>query len=131
MVRSERQSRTVQNRAICAMRRQQYLSTTTRLRGAAALAALFFALRPGTFEMPRHSAQTGSEPLHVSLVAIPEAVVSTLSGIFDVMNAFAMMPPPGHASFPAPPFRVEIVGLQPGLLELASHVPVKVQRSVT
>jgi transcriptional regulator GlxA family with amidase domain len=113
------------------MRRQQYLSTPTRLRGAAALAALLFALRPGIFEMPRHTAQTRSEPLHVSLVAIPEAVVSTLSGIFDVMNAFAMMPPPGHAAFPAPPFRVEIVGLQPGLLELASHVPVKVQRSVT
>ena len=31
-------------------------------------------------------AAAGSEPLHVSLVAIPEAVMSTLSGIFDVMN---------------------------------------------
>ena len=80
--------------------------------------------------MPRYTAQTGSEPLHVSLVAIPEAVVSTLSGIFDVMNAFAMMPPPGNASFHAPPFRVEIVGLRPGPLELASHVPVTVQRSL-
>lgn len=80
--------------------------------------------------MPRHAAPTRSEPLHVSLVAIPEAVVSTLSGIFDVMNAFAMMPPPGNAPSSAPPFRVEIVGLRPGLLELASHVPVMVQRSV-
>ncbi len=63
--------------------------------------------------MPRHPASTGSEPLHVSLVAIPEAAVSTLSGIFDVMNAFAILPPSGDAPFRAPPpFQVEIVGLQ-------------------
>ena len=70
----------------------------------------------------RVRASTGSEPLHVSLVAIPEAVVSTLSGIFDVMNAFAMMPSATHRPH-APPFRVEIVGLKPGPLELASRVP--------
>ncbi|HEX6978915.1 MAG TPA: helix-turn-helix domain-containing protein [Alphaproteobacteria bacterium] len=80
--------------------------------------------------MPRHIASAGSAPRHVSLVAIPEAVVSTLSGIFDVMNAFAMMPPSGDGPSPAPPFRVEIVGLRPGPLELASHVPVIVQRSI-
>ncbi|WEX11107.1 helix-turn-helix domain-containing protein [Chelativorans sp. AA-79] len=76
-----------------------------------------------------HAAATRSEPLHVSLVAIPEAVVSTLSGIFDVMNAFAMMPLSGLPS-QEPPFQVEIVGLKPGPLELASRVPVVVQRSV-
>ncbi|NRP73779.1 HTH-type transcriptional regulator CdhR [Ensifer psoraleae] len=80
--------------------------------------------------MPRNTAETGSHPLHVSLVAIPEAVVSTLSGIFDVMNAFAVLPPPGDAPSGAPPFRVEIVGLQPGPLELASRVPVIVQRGI-
>lgn len=80
--------------------------------------------------MPHHPAAAGSEPLHVSLVAIPEAVVSTLSGIFDVMNAFAMMAPSGDAPLHAPPFQVEIVGLRPGPLELASRVPVTVQRSV-
>ncbi|WP_028035465.1 GlxA family transcriptional regulator [Chelativorans sp. J32] len=79
--------------------------------------------------MQDHFAATRSEPLHVSLVAIPEAVVSTLSGIFDVMNAFAMMPLSG-IPLQAPPFRVEIVGLRAGPLELASHVPVVVQRSM-
>lgn len=79
--------------------------------------------------MPHQTATTGSEPLHVSIVAIPEAAVSTLSGIFDVMNAFALMAP-DEAAFQTPPFRVEIVGLQPGPLELASHVPFKVHRSV-
>ena len=77
--------------------------------------------------MPPQFAQTGAEPLHVSLLAIPEAVVSTLSGIFDVMNAFAILP--ALREQPAP-FKVEIVGLQTGPLKLASNVPVSVQRSV-
>lgn len=80
--------------------------------------------------MRRRTAPTGSEPLHVSLVAIPEAAVSTLTGIFDVMNAFAIMPLSGDILRDPPPFRVEIVGLRPGLLELASHVPVMVQRAI-
>lgn len=80
--------------------------------------------------MPRHTASTRSEPLHVSLVAIPDAVVSTLSGIFDVMNAFKTMPLSGSAPLQAQPFQVEIVGLRPGPLELASRIPVTVQRSV-
>jgi len=68
-------------------------------------------------------------PLHVSLVAIPEAMISTLSGIFDVMNAFAVMKIPGRTRA-ARPFHLEIVGLREGALELASRVPVTVQRSV-
>jgi transcriptional regulator GlxA family with amidase domain len=80
--------------------------------------------------MPRYDADPiGSEPLHVSLVAIPEAAVSTLTGIYDVMNAFAIMPASGEERFP-PPFRVEIVGLRSGPLQLASQVPVTVQRSI-
>lgn len=75
--------------------------------------------------MPRH-ASSGSELLHVSVVAIPEAVISTLTGIFDVMNALAVMPLGATPS----PFRVEIVGSRPGLLELASRVPIKVQRGI-
>jgi transcriptional regulator GlxA family with amidase domain len=75
--------------------------------------------------MPRPAA--GSAPLHVSIVAIPEAVVSTLTGIFDVMNALSVMPAPGA---PPSPFEVEIVGLKTGSLDLASRVPINVQRSV-
>ena len=40
---------------------------------------------------------------HVSLVAVPDAIVSTLAGLFDVMNGVAMT---GNAA----PFLVEIVG---------------------
>jgi len=80
--------------------------------------------------MLRHTATTGSEPLHVSVIAIPEAAVSTLSGVFDVMNAFAILPPSDGGPPQAPPFRVEIVGLTPGLLQVASGVPVNVQRGI-
>ncbi|TCU37743.1 GlxA family transcriptional regulator [Rhizobium azibense] len=80
--------------------------------------------------MPHNTEQAGPEPLHVSLVAIPEAVVSTLSGIFDVMNAFSIMPPLGDAKRHAPPFQVEIVGIESGPLALASRIPVMVQRSI-
>jgi len=33
----------------------------------------------------------GSSPRHVSLVALPDAIVSTLFGVFDVMNARALI----------------------------------------
>lgn len=65
--------------------------------------------------------------VHVSLLAIPEAVISTLSGIYDVMNAFQMMDVPGVE---APPFHIEIVGEAAGPLRLASGVPVDVQRAI-
>lgn len=81
--------------------------------------------------MPRNDATSAAGPgtLHVSLVAIPEAMVSTISGVFDVMNAFAFMHTRGQISRERP-FRVEIVGLREGPLDLASRVPVTVQRSI-
>jgi transcriptional regulator GlxA family with amidase domain len=80
--------------------------------------------------MPRQNASSGSEPLHVSLIAIPEAVMSTLTGIFDVMNALAMMPLTGKPAPRARPFRVEIVGVRKGPLDLASRIPITVQRPI-
>ncbi len=62
-----------------------------------------------------------------SLVALPDAVVSTLAGIFDVLNG-ARDDGPGDAG--APPFAVEIVGEAAGPLRLASGVPFEVQRSI-
>lgn len=66
--------------------------------------------------------------MHVSLVALPDAVVSTLAGIFDVMNAPAQLVPEGTPG--RRPFRVEIVGEAAGPLLLASGVPIQVQRSI-
>ncbi len=75
--------------------------------------------------------QVVSRPLHVSLVAIPEAVVSTLSGIFDVMNAFAVLPAASDILGGRAPFKVEIVGTSAEPLELASRLPITVQRSIS
>jgi transcriptional regulator GlxA family with amidase domain len=70
----------------------------------------------------------GSPPLHVSLVALPDAVVSTLAGILDVMNGAALMDLSNARK--QPPFRIEIVGEAAGALRLASGVPFEVQRSI-
>ncbi len=68
----------------------------------------------------------GAAPCHVSLVALPDAVVSRLYGIFDVTNALALMGLAGRGR----PFRTEIVGEAEGPLGLASGVPVGVKRAV-
>lgn len=71
-----------------------------------------------------------TRPLHVSLVAIPDAALSTLAGIFDVLGSFAML---GRVepSIPAePPFAVEIVGVKRGSVALVSGMPVEARRAV-
>ena len=75
---------------------------------------------------PIHS---GQPPRHVSLVALPDCAVSTLYGIYDVMNATALMGSSNPALRRAP-FHVEIVGETTGPLGLASGVSVDVQRSI-
>lgn len=84
----------------------------------------------GSSVMSRSPDPRSPAPLHVSLLAIPEAVVSTLTGIFDVMNSFTMMPSPGKSRPTGPPFQVEIVGEKSGALELASRIPITVQRGI-
>jgi transcriptional regulator GlxA family with amidase domain len=64
---------------------------------------------------------------HVSIVAVPDATVSTLFGIYDVLTFFERRDPAAAASAP---FRVEIVGEAVGPLALASGVTVDVQRAV-
>jgi transcriptional regulator GlxA family with amidase domain len=80
--------------------------------------------------MAKPSSQPGSHPRHVSLVALPDAVVSTLYGIYDVMHASVPAGMPSTAAVAPAPFRVDIVGESTGPLELASRVPVSVQRSI-
>jgi transcriptional regulator GlxA family with amidase domain len=65
---------------------------------------------------------------HVALVALPDAAIATLAGIYDVLNAPALMGLP-NAQMRAP-FQVEIVGEEVGPLGLASGVPIQVQRAV-
>ncbi len=80
--------------------------------------------------MARPSVPFGPDPRHVSLVALPDAAVSTLTGIFDVLNAFALMEVPDAKTGGRAPFRVEIVGEAPGPLKLASGMPINVHRAI-
>jgi len=80
--------------------------------------------------MARDTTPAGPAPLHVSLVAVPQAALSTLTGIFDVLSAFALMPSAAKAPGQPLPFCVEIVGLEAGSLALASRIPIPVQRSI-
>lgn len=80
--------------------------------------------------MAAPSRHVASDPCHVSLVALPDAVISTLTGIFDVMNAFALMDMNWASVGARGPFHVEIVGEAVGSLDLASGVPIHVQRAV-
>jgi transcriptional regulator GlxA family with amidase domain len=68
--------------------------------------------------------------LHVSLIAIPDAVISTLSGIYDVMNAFKVLARFDDAFPERPPFQVEIVGEKRGPVALASGLPIEAQRGI-
>jgi len=77
--------------------------------------------------MARPAPQT-SNSLHVSLVALPEASVSTLAGILDVLNAPALLGIGGPGV--RPPFCVEVVGEKTGPMTLASGVPFEVRRSI-
>lgn len=71
-----------------------------------------------------------AKALHVSLVAIPDASISTLHGLYDVLNGFRVLKG-FDASIPeTPPFDVEIVGDAPGSLMLASGLPARVHRGV-
>lgn len=65
---------------------------------------------------------------HVSIVALPDAVISTISGIYDVMHALTLVQLPGEAGQRS--FEVDIVGASAGPLMLASGLPIEVQRAV-
>lgn len=69
-----------------------------------------------------------SGTMSVSIVALPDVGVATMYGVFDVLNAFSVMPIAGAG--PTPPFRAEIVGARAGPLTVVSGVPVAVSRQV-
>jgi len=48
--------------------------------------------------------------IHVSIVAIPDAMFSTLSGIYDVLNAFTLLNGYDNVVPESSPFQVDIVG---------------------
>jgi len=67
---------------------------------------------------------------HVSLVAVPEATLSTLVGLYDVLNIFELLGTFDDAVPETAPFQVEIVGQEREMTQTASGLPVATQRAV-
>lgn len=78
--------------------------------------------------MNKATTHPGASALHVSLLALPDAAVSTLFGIYDVMNSFTLMRMSSAGL--RPPFQVQVVGQASGPLPVASGVSIDVQRSI-
>lgn len=72
-----------------------------------------------------------TRPLHVSLVAIPDAVISTMTGIYDVLGSFRMLGRLEPSIPEEPPFAIEIVAAERGSVHLASGMPVEAHRSIS
>lgn len=81
--------------------------------------------------MPRaKSKASGQERLHVSLVAIPEVTISSLTGIYDVFRAFGILGSFDPAVPRESPFDVEIVSPVTGTLMTASGLPITAHRQL-
>lgn len=69
---------------------------------------------------------TGSAlPLHVSLIAIPDAAISTLTGIYDVLGSCGRFSDFDNSMPDEAPFTIEIVATAAGSIALASGLPIK------
>ncbi|MGH2599777.1 MAG: GlxA family transcriptional regulator [Dehalococcoidia bacterium] len=64
-------------------------------------------------------------PIHVSLVAIPESLAFPLTGIYETLQILGQM---GSGDIDGPTFKVEIVGREQCTLQLATGLPITVQR---
>ena len=71
-----------------------------------------------------------SGPMHVSLVAIPDAMVTPLSGLYDVLNCFEMLRSFDDAVPASTPFAVEFVSPQRGRVKTGSRLPIEVHRAL-
>jgi len=68
--------------------------------------------------------------LHVSLIAIPDAVISTMTGIYDVLNSFDILASADGALPAEAPFKVDIVGVKKGPVALASGLAIEARHGI-
>lgn len=69
-------------------------------------------------------------PLQVSLIAIPEASISTLHGLYDVLSSFEMLAGFDDSIPASPPFRVQIVAAEAGPVRLAGGLTAQAHRGI-
>lgn len=81
--------------------------------------------------MPRKEGiSTGEGQIRVSLLAIPDAMFSTLSGLYDVFNVFSLLGTFDDAVPISAPFRAEIVAPDRTPIMTASGLPLTAHRSI-
>ncbi len=68
--------------------------------------------------------------LHISLIAIPDAVISTLTGIYDVLASFPALASLSEAIPVEAPFEIEIVGEDRTAVDLASGLPIETHKGI-
>ena len=73
---------------------------------------------------------SSADPIHVSLVAIPDALSSIISGIHDVLNSFPVLGSFDDAVPREAPFQVEVVAAAREPMFTASGLPVMPHRTV-
>jgi len=71
-----------------------------------------------------------SSQLHVSIVVIPEAMASTLVGMYEVLGCFGFLGSIDDSLPRSSPFRVELVASSRAILNTAGGLPVVPQRAV-
>ncbi|HEX2507852.1 MAG TPA: hypothetical protein VHK23_05975, partial [Miltoncostaeaceae bacterium] len=67
--------------------------------------------------------------MRVGLIALPEGMPSTMTGLYDVLSSAGKVPTLEAPIVPAP-FTVQIVGERRGSLRMASGLPFDVPRSL-
>ena len=69
-------------------------------------------------------------PLRVSIVAVPEAQVTPLSGLFEILSSFGLLASL-ESDLPAKPFEVEIVAPRDAPSRGASGLPIAADRLIS
>jgi len=70
------------------------------------------------------------QPIHVSLVAIPDVMVSPLTGLYDVLNSFELLGSFDDSVPKRSPFHVEIVAPAGPSVATASGLPIDPHRTI-
>jgi transcriptional regulator GlxA family with amidase domain len=79
----------------------------------------------------RHTRTIGSSRTHISIVATPEAMVSPVTGLFEILTSVASLVAPEDGVKPGrEPFDVEIVGETEGPIASAAGLSVVAHRSI-
>jgi transcriptional regulator GlxA family with amidase domain len=78
----------------------------------------------------RQTARKSREPVRVSLLALPDAGLGTLTGMLDALSCFPLLGTVDDAVPAEPPFRVELVASSRDPVETASGLALPVHRSI-